>query len=572
MQGLQAHAPAAASAPVRPGWRRDLGLLAGLLLVAVALRGWLLCHTEVAARDSIGFIRYALQFEGQARPPEVKTWADVIRQNHQHPGYPLSILAVSIPVRQVLGETSAAAMQLSAQLASGLAAVLLVIPMFYLGKVLFDRGVGFWAALLFQCLPVSGHILSDGLSEALFLLLTTTALLAAAHAVRGRSWPRFALCGALCGLSYWVRPEGGLLLAATALALAAMQLAPAWRRPWGKLAACSAGLVGAAAAVMSPYVLITGHLTNKPSVHIMVGDYPDEPGRDNRRGCLDHGEPGVAPGRPLLASILAVWLKHEDAFGQRLRDGLSALVNELVRAFHYVGWLPALLGVWWFRGRVRTVPGSWVLLALCVLHTLVLWRLAVVVGYVSERHIQLLILAACYPAVGFLRDFPPWLILRLRAWRGRETGVASDRLPAGASVVSVLLLVGLIAAGLPKTLQTLHANRAGYHAAGRWLADRVVHRWDEVRDGHCWAHYFAGEVFEEGKPPLSQSAIPPTTFVVLGRRKDPEATPAVSEPEPDVRTRGRVVYHWPPQKPVEAADVVVYAVPRPLPGIHPAVP
>ena len=56
---------------------------------------------------------------------------------------------------------------------------LLVIPMFYLGKALFNRGVGFGASLLFQCLPVSARATTDALSEGLFLLLATTALLCA---------------------------------------------------------------------------------------------------------------------------------------------------------------------------------------------------------------------------------------------------------------------------------------------------------------------------------------------------------------------------------------------------------
>src|SRR5207249_4064896 len=120
-----------------------------------------------------------------------------------------------------------------------------------------------------------------------------------------------------------------------------MQLAPPWRRRWGALGACGSGLVLAAALVASPYVLITGSLTNKPSVNIMVGTYPDEPDRDRRRSCFEGAEPrreptahGGTPSRgPLLAAVWAVWLKHDGAVGQRLRMGLGALVDELVRAF-----------------------------------------------------------------------------------------------------------------------------------------------------------------------------------------------------------------------------------------------
>src|SRR5258708_6849336 len=123
--------------PIIPDWR----FLLLLFLLVLPLRIWLVCTTEVAARDSIGFIRYALQFEQ-------KPWQDVLLGNHQHPGYPLAIWAVSQPVRAMAG-TDAMTMRISAQLASTMAALALLIPMFYLGKELFNRQVGFWGALLF---------------------------------------------------------------------------------------------------------------------------------------------------------------------------------------------------------------------------------------------------------------------------------------------------------------------------------------------------------------------------------------------------------------------------------------
>src|SRR5437016_4738130 len=111
MDGVETQLPGQDGQATSSGFWRDLGLLALLVVLVFALRVWLLCHTEVAARDSIGFIRYALQFETQS-------WAEVVRQNHQHPGYPLSVLAVSVPVRQLVDGSPVFTMQLSAQLAS----------------------------------------------------------------------------------------------------------------------------------------------------------------------------------------------------------------------------------------------------------------------------------------------------------------------------------------------------------------------------------------------------------------------------------------------------------------------
>lgn len=43
--------------------RADGLCLAGLLLLATLLHGWLIAHTEALARDGTGFIHYALELE-----------------------------------------------------------------------------------------------------------------------------------------------------------------------------------------------------------------------------------------------------------------------------------------------------------------------------------------------------------------------------------------------------------------------------------------------------------------------------------------------------------------------------
>ena len=95
--------------------------------------------------------------------------------NPHTPGYPLTILAASVPVRLFVHDEMAA-LRLSGQLASNLAGVLLVVPMFFLGAELFNRRVGFWAAAIFQCLPVGLRATADILSEAVFLWWVALAL------------------------------------------------------------------------------------------------------------------------------------------------------------------------------------------------------------------------------------------------------------------------------------------------------------------------------------------------------------------------------------------------------------
>ena len=160
--------------------RRDWPLVVLLLLLAFGLRVWQVKTSEVVARDAIGYVHYAWQLEHD-------DWRTVIPANFHHPGYPVAVLAVSKGMRRVHHGPLPDVMEASAQLASSIASVLLVIPMFFLGRELFDRRVGFWATLLFQCLPASGRLLADGLSESQFLLFAATALWLAVVAFNRRS-------------------------------------------------------------------------------------------------------------------------------------------------------------------------------------------------------------------------------------------------------------------------------------------------------------------------------------------------------------------------------------------------
>jgi 4-amino-4-deoxy-L-arabinose transferase-like glycosyltransferase len=540
--------------------QRDWLLLVLLLCVALALHICLLFRAEVPARDTIGFIRYALQFEEN-------DWASVVHDNHQHPGYPLTIYAVSIPVRAFSTYPLADTMSFCSRLASSLAAVLLVIPMFYLGKILFHRAVGFGAAALFQILPVPAHIMSDGLSEPLYLLLASSALVFASLAVRDRKGYWFALAGAFCGLAYLTRPEGGLLAVATLVALVGLQWTAAHHRPWREVAGCAACLVGTVVVVGSPYVLATGGLSNKPSVQdLLHAKTPAKEALWSGPGGR-HSEVGTGFPRPLWACLWAINFNASDSTLERTGKAVYALGAELVKSFHYVAWIPAVLGMWWFRHRALQVPGTWVLLASCGLLAIVLWRLALTESYMSDRHLLLIVMAGCYAAAAAVWELPGRLLCRYRrqAWPPPEGDAAlSSRM---ATAVSLGLLAVLLAVSLPKTFERLHGNRAGYHAAGVWLAEHAT-PWDAIDDDHCWAHYYAGGVFLENHIPPKPIDVTPTLYVVVGRReREHLPTPNLQKKPQDEETilakGGQVVFAWPHANQPFDASVVVYAVPPP---------
>ena len=98
---------------------------------------------------------------------------------------------------------------------------------------------------------------------------------------------------------------------------------------------------------------------------------------------------------------------------------MKAVGHEVIKGGNYATALAAPVGLWWFPRRLRATPGAWVVLLLCGMLALVLWRVAVVVGYVSDRHTLLLILCGTFWAVAALRKLPiltAALARRLHAW------------------------------------------------------------------------------------------------------------------------------------------------------------
>jgi 4-amino-4-deoxy-L-arabinose transferase-like glycosyltransferase len=279
-------------------------------------------------------------------------------------------------------------MQLSAQLTSALAGILLVVPMFFLGRQLFDGRVAFWGTLLFQCLPASGRLMADGLSEPLFLLLATSSLALAAHSLRTGSVLGLGLCGLFGGLAYLTRPEGALIPLMTGVVLVAMQALRPWRRPWGTFLLGGASLSAATLVVAVPFMLLIGGVTVKPAGHEIMGT----PAYD-----APTWKSPIPEGAGLtLGPLWAVW--DPRPFGpngeppSRRFWALGALGVSLGKGLGHVLWAPALLALWAFRDRFRRVPGTWVLLLVSLALVALLYRVACFLGYMSERHLMLILL------------------------------------------------------------------------------------------------------------------------------------------------------------------------------------
>jgi hypothetical protein len=545
-------------APQRSLFGPDYLLLAALLAVAAALHGWLVLHTKATARDSIGFARQALRIQSpEASNPEKPNDAsmlkiDVIREAQHPPGYPLAVWVTAKFVRRTITPDGADGLYsplqlaettlLATQIASAIAAVLLVIPMYVTGRMLFGRSAAFASTLLFQVLPVPAHITSDGLTEGVYLLGMCTSLMLAVRAVRKPGVGGFLLTGLAIGSSYLVRPEAMMAVAAVGLVAAYMGVSRRWPRDLtlGRLAALGVGVM----LVAGPYMIVIGGVSNKPTANQML--------EENPRSKLWKGQPG-ANAAPVGGPILAKWMNPPvEGIPSRVLWGAEATAIETFKSLHYLTGAFAMAALVLFRKRIATEPALWVLLAVAALNAMVLTYLGAKVGYVSERHTVLLVMIGCLFAGGALEP--------VAAGLGRFPAVGGFW--AGKFGVPALLVI-LVGIALPSAFKPLHANREGFKQAGIWLAGQVQ-KDDCVIDPFCWSDWYAGRTLYY--IPKDPSESPAVTYAIVDdklREDDHERLPRMDAAK-NVMNDGRseVVYCWPEGSTKDNAKVKVYKLVR----------
>lgn len=516
-------------APQRVLLPADVRNLLVLLVASVMLHAWIVGHTCTTARDSIRFARTALNLEH----PAPRSFAEVLRDAKEcpdPPGFPLAVLGTSEIVREIHAAPLPEQMLLSAQIASSLAAILLVLPSYWLGRILFrNTFAGIAGALLFQVLPTVAQITSDGLSDSSSLLCVITALVCAVRAVRTQSTKWFLATGLASGCGYLVRPEG--LIAVPALgAVVVLLVVRVWpvRTALGRLAALMAGF----AIVAAPYMFLIGGVSNKPSVN--------EPLKK------------LLPARMLMGTsqkppvlLLAEWYNGQ---GSQTLWALKAIAKETIKTSHYATFLLGAVGL--FTLRKKLDAAYVVVLTAGILQATLLFALAMkpmpanlgpgsdaVPPYISERHTLLLVYFACLFTGGLL---------------------------ARCTRYGVIVLIVLVAASLPGALKPLHENRAGHYHAGKFLAGKVEAN-HALIDPFEWAQWYSGRSLH-GVPPDPLEKDLTVRWVVweptAGTKQNPHSRLPRLEVARNVLQDGanppKLVYQWPAECPPENAKVVVY--------------
>ncbi len=475
-------------------------LLLALVMLAVASHVFAIKRTLLPAQDGLKFLRTAHHFQDQP-------WGDVVRGSDQHPLYPALVALVEPLVGALLGH-GPDTWRIAAQAVASFFSVLLLVPLYFLTRSLFDRRVGVVAVLIYILLPLPAAVGHDTLSDSVALCAAITALALGERSLRSEDWWAPAACGVVAGLGYMARPEVLIVPFAVLITSASRWK---WSTAIPRVVPRFSALAVSFLVMVGSYALVKGEVSEKLALRKGAAMRPSAVSTRKVEQWLPNGlkdsrwdfSPKEESEEPEAANLGATtcWLLFHWA------EGLCGVF--------------AFFGLWGVAraGYIRQVCreeeattsdqvelGPRLVAIYLLLFSLVLIRHALRMGYLSDRH-TLTLVAASIPWAAAGTYICARRLAEKRQWNQRT-----------ARMLGGLALLALLIAGGYLQTKTSHASRWGHWAAGRWLRENAGSS-DAVLDTRGWAAFVSGKPsydYWHVRQALTDSHL---TYVVVGTRE-----------------------------------------------------
>ena len=432
--------------------RLQHGLLIVFLMAAAgALLVWKTSRTAIIFADGLRYIR-------QAKVIESDSIVDGLFDAVDHPAYPLAISWA----HGLEGGEDPLDWQHAAQMASVVAGILLVIPLYLVAVELVGPRTAWMALVLAFIAPLLSNVLADALSEGTFLLFWLWGLWSGLRFLRdGRfAWLLPMLLAA--ALAYFTRPEGLLLPVAMVATLLMLPILPATRLKWSRWWVAIGVLVIGPILVVGPYMVHKGGLGTKPAIARFIGAAPPSSNEAVERN---------RPLDPDQSAIRTNAVASKAAF-EAIRDAVTTPILAFVPIGLWIAW----------NGRERN--RQWLLLGILMVGSLLgLIRLHATGGYCTPRHTLIpALLLIPFAALGLDG------LLRHAVLPGRWLGEGRRSLRPG----PIFWLIALAIVGLPsldRHRSPLNGSFAAYREAADWLSEHAE-AGDGVVDLTGWTQFY----------------------------------------------------------------------------------
>jgi hypothetical protein len=403
-----------------------------LLLVSLLLSLYLFFRTYVISLDG------AFQFIPMARRFADGSFKEAIAYGGQQPLYSffIAILSKWVPDFELAGKW-----------VSTFFGLVLIFPVYFLGKRIFDQKTAFLSAFFLVLYPYLRRFSADVLKESAYLFFFATAIWFSWRTIEGQKRYPYLLIPLFSVVAYMVRPDGiEVLLVVFFYLLFIKRFAPPQKR-WPLVIL----LILSTSILFAPYLLFL-----KESA----------------------GEWALGKTKTFRMILAGGMMGDDIPFLQRVLYSLKEVSLKIIGTYHPLYLFLLILGLW-KRGISKFKDGEKFLISLAGAHTLALFLLvlnftrwgedeSLAESQFSGRHVlPLLIVSIFWVGEGFSR-VSSWISEKVESLR-LLSRLDKDRRSIFVISISLVLVLGLV---LPKTLKPQRHERLAEKWAGIWIKDR----------------------------------------------------------------------------------------------------
>lgn len=411
-----------------------------LIFISSLLGIYLLATTVLIAVDGVFYIERAQMLS-----------SDPIGIVKGHPpGYPFLIFITHKFASFFSNSSSVYSWVYSAQSVNLLCRVLVLVPLYFIGKLLVGSRNSFWALVILILLPYPAEYGSDALRDWPHNLFLATGFLFLLWGAKLGRWWMFGVVGLAAGFGHIIRPECAQLLIYAVLWLSIGLFLPRRNIKRPKLVCALFILLIGFAVPAAPYIKARGRILPRKLEVLISSSYRlqseriQEPDIDYRDNVY------TAPG--VLGDIVK-------AIGMLMRE----VSDNLMHFF-----LPALLLGVYSRFRKQssvTDVEKFFVPAFIVFNIIMMVLLYCSWQYISGRHcLPLVVFTVFYVPIG-LQILSDWLI-------GGFPKVRLNNNQKSRLWFFILVITGL-AICMPKLLRPIRIDKKAYKAAVRWLKENT---------------------------------------------------------------------------------------------------
>lgn len=469
-----------------------------LLTLTLCLGIYLIMTSAVIAQDGVTFIEYAKALDN--------AFTETVRQQYQHPGYPLLILTTYKILQYIGAPASVLTWIYSGQSVALLFRMLAVTMLYFVGRKLVGPRMSFWAVLIFILLPLPAKYGSDALSDWPNMFFLSAGFLLLLDGAKTGKWFPFGCAGFVAGAGYLIRPECAQLVVFGVLWLLIHFLRAERIISRGRIMVAMGVLLAGFLISAGPYMAAKGAIFPKKDVGRFAANVKqNQPSRKSEAPAPNVAEEYKRDFSP--ANIAAAIVKLADNEG---RTFMWFFVPALL-----IGLCKSLKKRKWYE------PEKFFIVTLITLNIFLMIWLYCKYDYMSARHSMALSIFTAFSV--------PVGLEVLAQWIENQFGKSSTQ-PAladkGCRFWFLTLIVIGISICIPKLLRPIRAEKHAHRSIADWLKTNSNPE-DTVAVPDKRISFYAerqGLIYNNGKIPTNAVYV----VKIFGRKDDPVLSPQES--------------------------------------------